>query len=69
MASYPAAAIRRRASTPASNHVRPVARTQFCQVAQWISAIAWKRGPSARMRHAWFGRGIVLSETSGGTEM
>jgi hypothetical protein len=35
---------------------------------KWISASAWKLGPSARIRHAWSGRGLVLSETSGGIE-
>jgi len=61
--------MRRLASTPASYQLLPVVPTHVRQVAQWISASAWNRGPSARNRHAWFGRGLVLSETSGGIEM
>ena len=66
--SYPAAAIRSRAVTPAACHEFPVLCTQRVHVAKWISAMAWKFGPSARMRHAWSRRKVVLSATSGGTE-
>ena len=61
--------MRWRAVTPAVYQLEPVLATHLVQVAKWISAIAWKFGPSARMREAAFGRGCVLSETSGGTEM
>ena len=65
--SYPAAAILRRNSRPASIHVlRLFDRTQVCQPVSCASAIAWKRGPSARIRHAWSGRGIVLFPASAG---
>jgi hypothetical protein len=66
--SYPAEAILRRASTPAWYQDEPVLATHFCQAVKWISARAWTLGPSARMRHAWSGRGFVLSATTGGTE-
>ncbi len=42
--------------------------THFCQAVKWISARAWKLGPSARMRAASPGRCLVLSATTGGTE-
>ena len=67
--SKPAAAILRRASTPAWYQVDPVLATHFCHVVRWISASAWNAGPSARMRSAWPGRCRVLSATTGGTEM
>jgi hypothetical protein len=54
--------------TPAVCQLEPVLATHLVQVAKWISAIAWKFGPSARIRGAALGRGSVLSETSGGTE-
>src|SRR5206468_504400 len=66
--SYPAAAMRARAVTPASNQVAPLFATHFVQVAKWISASAWKFGPRARIREAALGRGCVLSATSGGIE-
>ena len=66
--SYPAAAIRRRASRPASRHELPVEATQPVQPVTLISASAWNAGPSDRMRHASSARGWVLSPT-GGTEM
>ena len=67
--SNPAAAILRRASTPAWYQVAPLLATHFCQVVRWISAIAWNAGPSARIRSACPGRCRVLSPTTGGTEM
>jgi hypothetical protein len=66
--SKPAAAIRSRAVSPAACQLEPVLSTHLVHVAKWISAIAWKFGPSARIRQAWLGRGSVLSETSGGIE-
>jgi hypothetical protein len=54
--------------TPAVCHELPVDPTQRFQVAKWISASAWKLGPSARIRHAWSRRNVVLSATIGGTE-
>ncbi len=66
--SYPAVAIRRRASTPAAYQDCPVDATQAVQPVTLTSASAWNAGPSARMRHASSARGCVLSPT-GGTEM
>ena len=66
--SKPAAAMRWRALTPAACQLFPVFATQRFHVAKWISAMAWKRGPRARMRHAWSGRASVLSLASGGIE-
>src|SRR5690348_5491151 len=67
--SKPASAIRLRAATPASNHVEPFPATHFVQAPKWISASAWKFGPSARISCACPERISVLSELSGGTEM
>ena len=67
--SKPAAAIRRRASTPASNQVELFWATHLCQPAQLISASAWKFGPSARILAASPFRSVVLLAASGGTEM
>ena len=66
--SYPAAAIRRRASTPAAYQSPPFEATHDVQPVTLISSSAWNRGPSARIRQAWSERGCVLSATSGGTE-
>jgi hypothetical protein len=67
--SKPAATIRCRASTPASNHVRAgSAATHACQPVTLISAIACICGPSARIAVAWLLRRTVLSAASGGTE-
>ena len=38
----------------------PCSCTQRVHVAKWISAIAWKFGPSARIRHAWSRRNVRL---------
>ena len=43
--------------------------THFCHALKWISARAWMFGPRARIRCAWSGRNLVLSATTGGTEM
>ena len=67
--SKPAAAIRRRASTPASYQVELFAETQERQPPVLISARGWKFGPSARIRQAWSVRNAVLSAASGGIEM
>src|SRR5437867_684321 len=67
--SYPAAAMRSRAVTPAVYQLDPVLATQFDQAVNWISASAWKFEPSARIRHAASGRSCVLLPTIGGTEM
>ena len=67
--SYPATAMRSRAVTPAVYQLEPVLATHFVHAAKLNSAMAWKLGPSARMSAAAFGRGFVLSATSGGTEM
>ena len=48
----PAAAIRRRASTPAWYQVELLAAIQARQAGACTSANAWKLGPSARIRHA-----------------
>src|SRR5215471_14866800 len=67
--SYPAAAIRRRASTPAAYQSPPFAFTHAVQPVTLISASAWNDGPSARIRHASSARGCDLSAVSGGTEI
>ena len=54
--SYPAAAMRSRAVVPAVYQLEPVLETQLFQVVKWISAIAWKFAPRARMRQAASGR-------------
>ena len=66
--SKPACAMRRRTSTPAACQVVPFSATQRLHVVQWISASAWKFGPSARIRSAWPGLRFVLSPTIGGIE-
>ena len=48
--SKPASAMRWRASRRPRTTTRPVLATQRLQVVKWISASAWKFGPSARMR-------------------
>src|SRR5262249_34943607 len=66
------AAIRFRASTPAPYQVRPGllgSPTQLCQAVTFISASAWKFGPSARIDAADMGRIWVLSAARGGTLM
>ena len=61
--------MRSRAVVPATYQLEPVLDTQLFQVVKWISAIAWKFAPRARMRHAASGRSCVLLPTIGGTEM
>jgi hypothetical protein len=67
--SYPAAAMRSRAVTPAVYQLEPVLATQFDHDVKWISASAWKFGPSARILAAASGRTWVLFPTIGGIEM
>ena len=66
--SKPAASIRRRASTPASNQVPFPAATQFAHPIVLISAIACICGPSALIFAASPVRSRVLSAASGGTD-
>ena len=67
--SNPAAAILRRASTPAWYQELPVLATQLPQAVKFTSARAWKPGPRARIVGADPLRICVLSAASGGTEM
>jgi len=60
--------MRCRAVTPAVYQELPVLATHLVHVAKWISARAWKLGPSARILEAWSRRGCVLSATTGGIE-
>src|SRR5262245_1470353 len=66
--SKPAVAIRRRASTPASNQVELFCVTQAFQPVQLISASAWTFVPSARILAASPLRSVVLLAARGGTE-
>src|SRR5262245_42200457 len=66
--SNPAAAIRRRASTPASYQEPPVLVTQPSQAPTFTSASAWKLPPRARSGPATPLRIWVLSAASDGTD-
>ena len=62
--------IRCRARTPAPYHVRLESEaTHAVHAGTLMSFIAWKFGPSARIKPAWTGpRGFVLSPAIGGIE-
>ena len=66
--SKPAAAILRRASTPAWYQELPVLVTHPCQAVTFTSARAWMLAPSARIGPAVPERIWVLSAASGGTD-